>query len=226
MKALLDEHDLPYLELECLLDWFLDPRRPLRASDERRELLFEAAAALDAHHIKVANIFGRPVRAPAPQEEFAALCAEAAERHDALMVYEFMPFDANVQDVETALAVVGDIPNAGIAIDTWHLGKLGIEADGLRAIPAGESAGSSCPTACWRTCPTSSTRSSTTAGCPARASSRSATTSPPARPGLRRTVGRRGPLRGAPQPADRRDLRPKLRDRERQLAFGEEPPVA
>src|SRR4051812_20159393 len=24
VKALLDEHDLPYLELECLLDWFLD----------------------------------------------------------------------------------------------------------------------------------------------------------------------------------------------------------
>ena len=64
MKALLDEHGLPHLELECLLDWFLDPGDELRrASDERRALLFEAAAALDAHHIKVANIFGTAVRA-------------------------------------------------------------------------------------------------------------------------------------------------------------------
>ena len=60
VRQLLDDNGLEYLELECLLDWFLDPgdeRR--RASDGPRELLFEAAAALDAHHIKVANIFGR-----------------------------------------------------------------------------------------------------------------------------------------------------------------------
>ena len=137
VKALLDEHDLPHLELECLLDWWMEPGEERQASDERRELLFEAAAALGAHHIKCANIFGRPCELPRLQEEFAALCAEATERHDALMVYEFMPFDVNVHDVETALAVVGDIPNAGVAIDTWHLGKLGIDADTLRAIPAG-----------------------------------------------------------------------------------------
>ncbi len=138
VKGLLDSNGLEYLELECLLDWFLDPgdeRR--RVADATRELLFEAAAALDAHHIKVANIFSRPCELPLLTERYAELCAEAAQRHGARMVYEFMPPDANVRDLDTALAVVrgAGTPNAAVAIDTWHMAKLGIEPDELRRIP-------------------------------------------------------------------------------------------
>ena len=48
-----------------------------------------------------------------------------------------MPFDVNVHDLDTALAVVegADAPNGGLAIDTWHMAKLGIEPDDLRRIP-------------------------------------------------------------------------------------------
>src|SRR5947199_3083042 len=48
-----------------------------------------------------------------------------------------MPCDANVHDLETAIAVVegAGSANAGIAIDTWHMGKLGIEPDELRRVP-------------------------------------------------------------------------------------------
>jgi sugar phosphate isomerase/epimerase len=139
VKTLLDDNGLDYLELECLLDWFLDPGDELRrASDERRDLLFEAAAALDAHHVKVANIFGRPCELPKLKERFAELCADAAKRHGALMVYELMPFDVNVHDLDTAVAVVeaAGTPNAAVALDTWHMGKLGIEPDDLRAVPS------------------------------------------------------------------------------------------
>ncbi|HEX3454082.1 MAG TPA: sugar phosphate isomerase/epimerase [Gaiellaceae bacterium] len=140
VKQLLDENGLRYLELECMLDWMLDPDDELRRSaDARKELLFEAAAALDAHHIKVANIFGRPCELPLLTERCAELCAEAAERHDALMVYEFMPPDVNVQDLDTALGVVqgAGMSNAAVAIDTWHMAKLGISPDDLRRIPEG-----------------------------------------------------------------------------------------
>ena len=53
------------------------------------------------------------------------------------VVYEFMPFDVNVQSVETALEVVQGAgqPNGGLAIDTWHMAKLGIEPEDLRKIP-------------------------------------------------------------------------------------------
>ena len=138
VRALFDDHGLAYVELEFLWEWFLDEddqRR--RDADGIRRLLFDAAAALDAHHIKVGNIPGTPCELPRLTERFAELCAEAAEHHDAKLVYEFMPFDVNVRDLATALTVVGDVPNAGIAIDTWHMAKLGIEPDELRGVPVG-----------------------------------------------------------------------------------------
>ena len=48
-----------------------------------------------------------------------------------------MPFDVNVRSVDAALAVVGGAgaANGGIAIDTWHMSKLGIAPDELRRIP-------------------------------------------------------------------------------------------
>src|SRR4029453_5248505 len=59
VRALFDEYGLHQLELEFLGDWFLDPSDERRkASDERRELLFRAAAELPAHHVKVGNIVG------------------------------------------------------------------------------------------------------------------------------------------------------------------------
>ena len=139
MKQILDDHGLTYLELEFLMDWFLDEddeRR--RASDASRRLLFEAASVLGAHHVKVGNIPGTPCELPRLTEAFAELCAEAAEHHDAKMVYEFMPPDVNVQDLDTALAIVdgADAKNGGIAIDTWHMSKMGIPPVEMLRIPA------------------------------------------------------------------------------------------
>ena len=137
VKQLLDDNGLEYLELEFLMDWFLDPGDERRhASDTVRAQLFEAAAALDAHHVKVGNIPGTPCELSQLTERYGELCADAAEKHDARVVYEFMPFDVNVHDLDSALAVVEgvDAPNGGLAIDTWHMAKLGIEPEELRRI--------------------------------------------------------------------------------------------
>ncbi len=138
IKRVFDAHGLRRLELEFIMDWFLDPddeRR--RESDKTRVLLFEAAAALDAHHIKVGNIPGVPCELSKLTERFGELCADAAEHTDAKIVYEFMPFDVNVRNVDNVLAVVAGAraPNGGVAIDTWHMSKLGIQPDDLRRIP-------------------------------------------------------------------------------------------
>jgi len=138
LKQVFDDNGLRHLELEFIMDWFLDEddeRR--RASDEVRELLFQAAGELDAHHIKVGNIPGTPAELSRLTECFGELCAEAATRTDAKIVYEFMQFDVNVRSIDAALEVVGGAgaPNGGIAIDTWHMAKLGIEPDDLRRIP-------------------------------------------------------------------------------------------
>ena len=138
VRQLLDDNGLRHLELEFLGDWFLDPddeRR--RAADKTRALLFEAAAELPTHHIKVGNIAGTECELPRIVESYAELCADAARYTDAKIVYEFMPYDVQVNDIDTALEVVegADAPNGGLAFDTWHLGKLGIEPDELRRIP-------------------------------------------------------------------------------------------
>ena len=138
MRQILDAHGLHHLELEFLMDWFVDEgdeRR--RESDRMRRLLFEAAAVLGAHHIKVGNIPGTPCALPKLTESFAELCADAAHNHDALIAYEFMPFDVNVHTIEAAVEVVGGAaaPNGGIVVDTWHLAKLGFSPDDLRQIP-------------------------------------------------------------------------------------------
>lgn len=139
MKQIFDDNGLRHLELEFLMDWFLDAddeRR--RVSDEIRELLFHAAGELDAHHIKVGNIPGTPAEISQLTDRFGELCAAASEHTDAKIVYEFMPFDTNVRSVEAVLEVVGGAgaDNGGVAIDTWHMCKLGIAPDELRGIPA------------------------------------------------------------------------------------------
>jgi sugar phosphate isomerase/epimerase len=138
MKQIFDDAGLRYLQVEFLADFFVAPGDPLREdSDKRRKLLFETAAAFDAHHIKIGNIPGTPCELDALIESFAQLCLDAAGHTDAKVAYEFMPFDVNVNTLDTALKLATEAgqPNGGIAIDTWHMAKLGIAPDDLRRIP-------------------------------------------------------------------------------------------
>jgi sugar phosphate isomerase/epimerase len=131
MKQMLDDNGIRLYELEFLMDWFVDDDdRP--AADRIRKLLFEAAAVLGAHHIKAGNIPGKPCDMPRLKESYAKLVAEAAQHTSAKVLYEFMPFDVNVNSVETALEVIDGLDHTGVVIDTWHMAKLGIKPDDLR----------------------------------------------------------------------------------------------
>ena len=138
MARIMAGHGLDLLELEFLMEWFLDPSDERRAeSDRTRRLLWEAAAALPAHHVKVGNIPGTPCDIDRLTERFAELCEDAARHHDVPVVYEFMPFDVNVHDLDAALAVVegAGAANGGLAIDVWHMSKLGIPPSDMGRIP-------------------------------------------------------------------------------------------
>ncbi|HET9104122.1 MAG TPA: sugar phosphate isomerase/epimerase [Solirubrobacteraceae bacterium] len=139
MKQIFDDAGLEHLEVEFLADFFLPPGQPARTeSDRLRRQLFATAAAFDAHHIKVGNIPGATCEMGRLTDEFAALCQDAAAHTDARIAYEFMPFDVNVNTLDAALTLVTDAApgNGGLAIDTWHMSKLGIAPDELRRIPA------------------------------------------------------------------------------------------
>ena len=138
MSKIFKDAGLTYFEAEFLADFFVDPGDPARAeSDQRRKLLFATAAAFDAHHIKVGNIPGTPCELGQLTEAFAELCQDAASHTGAKVVYQFMPFDVNVRTLDAALQVVQGAaqPNGGLAIDTWHMAKLGITPGDLRRIP-------------------------------------------------------------------------------------------
>ena len=138
MKATFDDAGLRHLELEFLMDWFVDPGDERRAaSDQQRRLLFDAAAVLEPHHIKIGNIPATPAPLEQVTERFAELCADAAEHHAATIAYEIMPFDPNVRTLDDVITVAAGAgaPNGGIAIDTWHMGKLGIAPEELWRIP-------------------------------------------------------------------------------------------
>jgi sugar phosphate isomerase/epimerase len=132
MRRLLDDNGIRLYELEFLADWFVDDEdRP--AADRTRKMLFEAAAELDAHHIKAGNIPGKPCEPGPLNEAYAELVADAATHcPGSKILYEFMPFDVNVNSVDKALQVIDGIDNTGVVIDTWHMGKLGIKPDDLR----------------------------------------------------------------------------------------------
>jgi sugar phosphate isomerase/epimerase len=138
MKQIFDDAGLTHLELEFIADFFVDPSEEARqVSDRRRRLLFEAAATFGAHHIKAGNIPGTPCELGHLVEAYSQLCQDAATHTSARVVYEFMPFDVNVDTLDTALELVTGAaqPNGGLAIDTWHMAKLGIAPEDLRRIP-------------------------------------------------------------------------------------------
>jgi sugar phosphate isomerase/epimerase len=138
IQQILDDNGLVYLELEFLMDWFLDEGTEERKdSDEERKKLLEASAALDAHHLKVGNIPGTPAELAQVTERYGELCADAAKQTKTKIAYEFMPFDVNVNSVDSVLAVVegAGADNGGIVIDTWHMSKLRIAPDDLKRIP-------------------------------------------------------------------------------------------
>lgn len=134
MKQILDDNGITHIELEFLIDWFLEGERK-RQSDICRMLLLDAAEGLRAHHIKVGDFFHEKASMPCLIEAFAGLCAEAADR-GTKVGFELMPF-AMIDTLEDSLKLVegAGAANGGICLDTWHIVKLKIPFDEIRRIP-------------------------------------------------------------------------------------------
>ena len=134
MRRILDDNGMKYIELEFLVDWFLDGERR-EQSNVRRALLLEAAEALGARHIKVGDFFGTQCPMPRLIDEFATLCREAQAR-GTRVVYEMMPFSA-IDSLEGSRELVEGAAqkNGGIIFDLWHIVKLGIHYASVMQFP-------------------------------------------------------------------------------------------
>ena len=54
MKKILDGSGMKHVELEFITDWFLDGEKK-KKSDQTKRMLFTAAEALDARHVKIGD---------------------------------------------------------------------------------------------------------------------------------------------------------------------------
>jgi sugar phosphate isomerase/epimerase len=134
MRALLADHDMRWIELEALLDWFADGERGARSHEQRR-IALDQAEALGAFQIKVAGDLAGDWPIDRMAEAFAMLCDEAAER-GARVTIELLPF-SNLATVARGLAVVGGHANGGLMFDAWHVARGHIPLADIAALAPG-----------------------------------------------------------------------------------------
>lgn len=134
MKQILDDNGMKYLELEFLTDWFVDGGRRVE-SDSRRRRLLEAAEVLRAKHIKVGDFYNLPYSMPRVVEEFAALCAQAANA-GTTVGFEMMGASMinNLTDALTMIESAG-AKNGGIILDIVQIEYLHIPLEEVSRIP-------------------------------------------------------------------------------------------
>ncbi len=142
IASILDDSGIVHVELEMLLDWYVDGEARA-ASDAIRRTLLTAAEALGAARIKAAGqlLSSEPPPIDSMTHTFAELARQA---HDAgtTIALEPIPF-SNVSSLELAIAIVGDTPGrgGGLLIDSWHVARGGYSLDRLAALPSGVIAG-------------------------------------------------------------------------------------
>jgi sugar phosphate isomerase/epimerase len=124
-------HDMRHLSVEFLADWFL-----AGAEGRRNEAIaFDAVNAYGASVLNVGpDLAGHGVSPAQMRARFVDLC-ERADRRGIAVALEIVAW-GNVRDVDTALALVDGISNAGLVIDIWHFARGGIPFSELVRIPA------------------------------------------------------------------------------------------
>jgi len=134
VRAILDDNGVGAFEVEFIADWFVDGQRR-RESDARKKRLFEASAALSAHHIKVGDFYNTPVTMSRLIDEFGALCLEA-RTIGATIGFEFMG-SAMIHTLEESRAMVEGAgqDNGGLIVDIAHVTALDIPFAEVAQIP-------------------------------------------------------------------------------------------
>jgi len=134
LRAILDAHRMKHVSVEFLTDWFMDGEAGL-VSRRNEETAFRAAMTFGAKVVNVGPDLGeRDVSLETMRAKFRELCSRA-DGEGLAIALELVAW-GNVRDVDTALAIIGDIPNAGLVIDSWHVFRAGVPLANLRRIPA------------------------------------------------------------------------------------------
>ena len=134
MKNIMDGNGIKYLEVEFLLNWFLDGEKR-KESDIQRKRLLEASQALNAKHVKVGDFYNSTTPMSRLIEEFAQLCQDAKE-YEAIIGFEVMG-SSMVTTLKDAMEMIlgAGADNGGIIIDILQQVNLGMTFDEISRIP-------------------------------------------------------------------------------------------
>jgi sugar phosphate isomerase/epimerase len=135
MKQILSDNGMKYLEIEFLVDWFLDGELK-KQSDQRKQKLLSGAGGLRATQIKVGDFYQRKCSMPQIIDAFGQLCQEAAAV-GTRVAFEPMGVSMinSLQDCRTMIEGSG-AANGGIILDIWHVVNLGISYQEIARWPA------------------------------------------------------------------------------------------
>jgi sugar phosphate isomerase/epimerase len=134
MRQILDDNGIKYLEVEFLVDWFLDGELK-KQSDARKKKLMAAAERLGAMQIKIGDFYNRKCAMPQIVDAFAALCREAGE-HGTRVAFEPMAVSMinNLNDCRIMIEDCG-AKNGGIVLDLWHMVHLRVPYEEIARWP-------------------------------------------------------------------------------------------
>jgi sugar phosphate isomerase/epimerase len=135
LAQLLAENGFRHVEVEYLQDWWWPEGDRRRASDEMREVLFEAAAALGADHIKIGLGEREDDFTDARLgREFDRL-ATAAHTWGTRIALE-PPAQSLMPTIAPAVDLVRTVANpaGGLLVDSWHVFRSGTSYDTLAAL--------------------------------------------------------------------------------------------
>lgn len=124
---------LKYTEVEILTDWWeTGPKR--LASDAMREMLLDAAIALQARQIKIGTAFGESLDSIDPLVVPLRDLADRAAERGVRVAIEPMPFSmVSTVPMGADLVRAVDRANCGVLIDSWHVFRAGTSLADLRA---------------------------------------------------------------------------------------------
>lgn len=126
LDTVLSENGIDTVELEFLTEWVHEPGDYRRESEEDlRQLLLDAAAVLDAKHVKIGNLNGYTVDSEQLTRTFEDVADDFAET-DTNVGFELFPADPNVDSLDDALEIVKRPDNGGLFLDLWHMVKMDI----------------------------------------------------------------------------------------------------
>ncbi|MGE4432304.1 MAG: sugar phosphate isomerase/epimerase family protein [Sphingobium sp.] len=131
LRRIIQDTGLRRLEFDAIHSWFGEDAASGQALATS---MLQAAGELGADVVKIVGSLDGSTRPIEELRDNFAVIAEQAKSVDTMLGLEIMP-QSNICDVQSALDVIGDAPNAGLTLDIWHVTRRGIAYESLKSIP-------------------------------------------------------------------------------------------